>query len=132
MLVRAALQLAQPWLGADSGMASIAADKAATAYLDHICGPGALAHAEAVRRRYGSDRTFSVPILMNAALAGLIPWEQVPHLPFELAVLPQSLVPIRTFTGGQLCVAGTDCYRPGRHVSPPGVGSGESGPLSRR
>jgi squalene-hopene/tetraprenyl-beta-curcumene cyclase len=90
MLVRAALQLAQPWLGADSGMASIAADKAATAYLDRICGPGALAHAEAVRRRYGSDRTFSVPILMNAALAGLIPWEQVPHLPFELAVLPQS------------------------------------------
>src|SRR5947209_1969975 len=29
-------------------------------------------HAEAVRRRYGKDRTFSVPILMTSALAGLV------------------------------------------------------------
>src|SRR5262249_2189627 len=30
--------------------------------------------AEAVRRRYGKDRTFSVPILTMCALAGLVPW----------------------------------------------------------
>ena len=46
--------------------------------------------AEAVRQRYGKDRTFSVPILMTCALAGLVPWREVPPLPFELACLPQS------------------------------------------
>lgn len=46
--------------------------------------------AEAVRARYGTDRTFSVPILMTSALAGLVPWSEVPPLPFELACLPQS------------------------------------------
>jgi squalene-hopene/tetraprenyl-beta-curcumene cyclase len=46
--------------------------------------------AEAIRQRYGKDRTFSVPILMNAALAGLVDWAEVPALPFELACLPQS------------------------------------------
>ncbi|HUR53932.1 MAG TPA: prenyltransferase/squalene oxidase repeat-containing protein, partial [Gemmataceae bacterium] len=46
--------------------------------------------AEAIRRRYGKDRTFSVPILMASALAGEVPWREVPRLPFELACLPQS------------------------------------------
>jgi squalene-hopene/tetraprenyl-beta-curcumene cyclase len=46
--------------------------------------------AEAVRRRYGKDRTFSVPILMTSALAGLVSWNEVPSLPFELACFPQS------------------------------------------
>jgi squalene-hopene/tetraprenyl-beta-curcumene cyclase len=46
--------------------------------------------AEAVRRRYGKDRTFSVPILMTSALAGLVSWDEVPSLPFELACFPQS------------------------------------------
>ena len=45
----------------------------------------------AVEKRYGNDRTFSVPILMNAALAGVVPWSDVPPLPFELARFPQSL-----------------------------------------
>jgi squalene-hopene/tetraprenyl-beta-curcumene cyclase len=48
-------------------------------------------HAEAVRQRYGKDRTFSVPILMTSALAGLVSWQEVPPLPFELACFPQSL-----------------------------------------
>jgi squalene-hopene/tetraprenyl-beta-curcumene cyclase len=43
-----------------------------------------------LRRRYGRDKTFAVPILTNAALAELVPWRQVSSLPFELAVLPQS------------------------------------------
>lgn len=46
--------------------------------------------AEAIRKRYGKDRTFSVPILMMCALAGLVPWNEVPRLPFEMAALPQS------------------------------------------
>ncbi len=46
--------------------------------------------AEAVRRRYGKDRTFSVPILMTSALAGLVSWDEVPSLPFELACFPQA------------------------------------------
>ncbi len=50
--------------------------------------PAAL--AEAVRQRYGKDRTFSVPILMTSALAGLVEWREVPALPFELACFPQS------------------------------------------
>ena len=44
----------------------------------------------AIRKIYGSDRTFAVPILMNCALAGLVPWSAVPGLPFELAVFPRS------------------------------------------
>ncbi len=46
--------------------------------------------AEAVRARYGRDRTFAVPILTTCALAGLVSWDEVPPLPFELACLPQS------------------------------------------
>jgi squalene-hopene/tetraprenyl-beta-curcumene cyclase len=47
--------------------------------------------AEAIRARYGKDRTFSVPILMTSALAGLVSWKEVPSLPFELACFPQAL-----------------------------------------
>ena len=46
--------------------------------------------AEAVRNRYGKDRTFAVPILTMCAIAGLVEWREVPRLPFELACLPQS------------------------------------------
>ena len=45
---------------------------------------------DGLRRRYGKDKTFVVPILSNCALAGLVPWSAVPALPFELATLPQS------------------------------------------
>jgi squalene-hopene/tetraprenyl-beta-curcumene cyclase len=39
---------------------------------------------------YGSDLTFSAPILVTCALAGLVrSWNKIPQLPFELAVLPQ-------------------------------------------
>ena len=43
----------------------------------------------ALKRRYKGDKTFAVPILMNCALADLVPWRKVPALPFELACLPQ-------------------------------------------
>lgn len=45
-----------------------------------------------LRRRYGKDKTFVVPILTNCALAGLVPWEQVVPLPFEIACLPGRLL----------------------------------------
>lgn len=44
----------------------------------------------ALRKRYGIDKTFVVPILTNAALAGLVPWSEVSPLPFEAACVPQS------------------------------------------
>ena len=41
---------------------------------------------------YGTDLTFSVPILVMCALAGVISdWERIPPFPFELSVLPQRL-----------------------------------------
>ncbi len=46
---------------------------------------------EGLYRRYGTDKTFVVPILSNCALAGLVPWSSVPALPFEAAWLPQEL-----------------------------------------
>jgi squalene-hopene/tetraprenyl-beta-curcumene cyclase len=46
---------------------------------------------EGLRKSYGRDKTFAVPILANAALAGLADWRDVAPLPFELACFPQSL-----------------------------------------
>jgi len=52
--------------------------------------------AKAVEQQYGKDRTFSVPILTMAVLAGRLgtggdAWRLVRPLPFELAVLPHRL-----------------------------------------
>ena len=77
MLVRAALQLA--------GRAEESSD-AMAAGLRYVEAQGGLA---GVRARYGRDRTFAVPILTNAALAGQVAWSEVPPLPFELACVPQ-------------------------------------------
>lgn len=44
---------------------------------------------DAVRRRYGKDKTFAVPILANCAMAGIVPWSEVSALPFEAACVPQ-------------------------------------------
>ncbi|WP_235934708.1 prenyltransferase/squalene oxidase repeat-containing protein [Candidatus Laterigemmans baculatus] len=45
----------------------------------------------ALRRRYGTDKTFVIPILTNCALAGMVSWREIPALPFEAAAVPQSL-----------------------------------------
>ncbi len=42
----------------------------------------------ALRRRYGRDKTFSIPILTHCALAGLVDWREISSLPFELACVP--------------------------------------------
>ncbi len=50
----------------------------------------------AILRRYGTDRTFSVPILTVLALTGRLgadpadAWRSIPQLPFELAALPHA------------------------------------------
>lgn len=84
---------------------SAAADRAAAAngiarsdaWLREVAGevtPQAL--RAAILRRYGTDRTFSVPILTVLALAGKLgadttaAWRSVPQLPFELAALPHA------------------------------------------
>lgn len=84
MLCRAALYL--------TGAAKEYADtlRQAEAWLAERYGRTPAELAEAVRARYGKDRTFAVPILTTCALAGLVPWREVPPLPFELACLPQS------------------------------------------
>jgi len=51
-------------------------------YIDHVGG------IAAVVKRYGKDKTFSIPILTHCALAGLVPWKEVSALPFELACIP--------------------------------------------
>ena len=51
-------------------------------------GKSATDQAESLRARYGKDRTFAVPILTTCAIAGLVSWEEVDPLPFELASLP--------------------------------------------
>jgi squalene-hopene/tetraprenyl-beta-curcumene cyclase len=84
MLCRAAFRLA----GAPPEFA--AAFARADVFMAKRWGDTPAEQAEAIRLRYGKDRTFSVPILMNAALAGLVEWREVPALPFELACLPQS------------------------------------------
>ena len=45
---------------------------------------------DGLRRRYGVDQTFAVPIMTCCAICGLVEWDEVPALPFELASLPQS------------------------------------------
>jgi squalene-hopene/tetraprenyl-beta-curcumene cyclase len=77
MLVRAALHLA----GAAAAHGPLL--KRAERYIESQGGIAGL------RRRYGKDKTFAVPILTNCALAGLVEWREVSPLPFELACLPQ-------------------------------------------
>lgn len=89
LLCLAALGIAHP-----EDMACRAARAAAEAWIARHAGSIAPQDlATLVLRRYGSDRTFSVPILTLCALAGLLgpdpeAWRHVPGLPFELAVLP--------------------------------------------
>ncbi|NLS95219.1 MAG: squalene--hopene cyclase [Planctomycetaceae bacterium] len=76
MLVRAAIYLA----GESDRFAD--ALRSAETYLDRQGWTAGL------KRRYGRDKTFAVPILTNCALAGLVPWSEVSPLPFELACFP--------------------------------------------
>jgi squalene-hopene/tetraprenyl-beta-curcumene cyclase len=90
MLCRAALTLGKE-AGAAPAQQIDESLRRAEDYLERVAGgsdPGTL--AEAIRARYGKDRTFSVPILLCSALAGLIDWREAPPLPYELACFPAS------------------------------------------
>ncbi len=69
---------------------------------------------------YGTDLTFSAPILVTCALAGLIDnWNKIPQLPFELAVLPQRLyrflqLPVVSYAIPALIAVGILRYKKGR------------------
>jgi squalene-hopene/tetraprenyl-beta-curcumene cyclase len=70
----------------------------------------------AVLRRYGRDRTFSVPILTHCALAGTVPWRRVIPLPFELACIPQRWyaairLPVVSYALPALIAIGQAIYR---------------------
>ena len=80
MLVRAAFHLTGAAAAENARLAR------AEGFLLHSGGVAAL------RRRYGRDKTFAVPILTNCALAGLVPWSDVDALPFEFACLPYPLL----------------------------------------
>jgi squalene-hopene/tetraprenyl-beta-curcumene cyclase len=91
-LAWAALSIADP-ANAESDLTTARAE----AWLREAAGDlTPIALRSAILRRYGNDRTFSVPILMVLALAGKLDtdrreaWQKVPQLPFELAVCPHS------------------------------------------
>lgn len=79
MLVLAAMRLA----GVEASHRGLV--EGGTRYVERCGG------VEGIRRRYGKDKTFSVPILTNAALAGLVDWRDVAPLPFEMACMPQAV-----------------------------------------
>jgi squalene-hopene/tetraprenyl-beta-curcumene cyclase len=85
-------------------------------YLEKHGGKTAADQAEAVRCRYGKDRTFAVPILTTCALAGLVSWNEVAPLPFELACLPQAWfrflrLPVVSYALPALIAIGQAVYR---------------------
>jgi len=86
-LVWGALHVAAPTPDID------AAVRAGETWLADVAGgldAGSLRRALDVR--YGTDRTFSVPILTALAIAGRLPsWRTVAQLPFELAAAPHQL-----------------------------------------
>jgi squalene-hopene/tetraprenyl-beta-curcumene cyclase len=90
-LVWAALGLAPA--GLPGGAAAVAAAEGWLAAAAGSLEPAAL--VTAIERRYGRDRTFSIPILTMCALCGRLGpeqegWRRVRQLPFELAALPQA------------------------------------------
>ncbi|GAB5401858.1 MAG: prenyltransferase/squalene oxidase repeat-containing protein [Aureliella sp.] len=68
-----------------TGFANEAPEQMAAAW-DYVNSRGSW---DGLKRRYGKDKTFVVPIMSNCALAGLVEWSRIPVLPFEAAWLPQ-------------------------------------------
>lgn len=81
------LVLSAATLAEQHGLKSLSADQKSRLN-DYLDRSGRL---EGLRRRYGKDKTFVVPIMNNMAIAGLISWDEVAALPFEAAVFPQSM-----------------------------------------
>lgn len=75
---------------------------------------------EGVLAYYGKDLTFSAPILVMCALAGIISsWDKIPQLPFEVSVLPQKLfrffrLPVVSYAIPALIAVGILRYKKGK------------------
>jgi len=108
------------------GLEGAAAARSAR-WIEAACGslePAVL--AEKIAARYGRDRTFSVPILMMAALGGRLgppgeAWRRVLPLPFELAAVPRRFyaavrMPVVSYALPALIAIGQARFR---HVPPP-------------
>jgi len=69
---------------------------------------------------YGTDLTFSAPILVMCALAGIISdWDEIPQLPFEISVLPQKVfrffqLPVVSYAIPALIAVGILRYKKGK------------------
>lgn len=69
---------------------------------------------------YGTDLTFSAPILVMCALAGVISgWDRIPQLPFELSVMPQQFfrflqLPVVSYAIPALIAVGILRHRKGK------------------
>ena len=69
---------------------------------------------------YGKDLTFSVPILVMCALAGIVKdWNRIPPFPFELTILPQRFfrflqLPVVSYAIPALIAVGIVRFRRGR------------------
>ena len=85
MLATAAFHMA----GAESKYQGVI--RGAESYVTGTAGRTEDERARALTELYAPDRTFVAPILCNLAMAGLIRWDLVPELPFELAAVPRSL-----------------------------------------
>lgn len=111
MLVQAAVHLAKQTDAFSETLES------ACSYLDAQGGIAGL------KRRYGRDKTFAVPILTNSALAGLVPWNQVSPLPFELACFPHGFyrflrLPVVSYAIPALVAIGQARYAHGKPLNP--------------
>ncbi len=111
MLVRAAIHLA----GETDEFAD--ALRSAEQYLDRQ------GHIAGLKRRYGRDKTFAVPILTNCALAGLVPWSEVSPLPFEMACFPHGFyrflqLPVVSYALPALVAIGQARYFHGKPLNP--------------
>jgi squalene-hopene/tetraprenyl-beta-curcumene cyclase len=96
--------------------------KRAEKHLQEKYGTTTTQQAEAVRARYGKDRTFAVPILTTCAIAGLVDWKEVTALPFELACFPRDMyrllrLPVVSYALPALIAVGQTVYyhRPPRN-----------------
>ena len=78
---------------------------------------------DAVLKRYGRDRTFSVPILTHCALAGRVDWQHVIPLPFELSCIPAKYyaavrLPVVSYALPALIAIGQVVFRKRGHWNP--------------
>ena len=74
---------------------------------------------DGLRRVYGKDLTFQVPIRLTAACAGLIPWSDVDALPFELALAPRGLMGALRLPVVSYALPALVCVGLARHVKKP-------------